>query len=435
MSKKNLLTTAIAMLSWVCVTYAQERVMSINELFSLCDKNSIGIEIAHATLKQATEGIEVAKSARLPQLEVSLSASFIGDGHVIDRNFGDAMKAEIPHFGNSFSLKASQVVYAGGAIDAGIKAAKLQKMIAAQSLEVTRQNIRFMMLGNYLELYKLQNQTKVYRKNIEQTEILVEHIKARYNEGVALNNDVTRYELQLEQLRLALSEVESAINIMNYNITSTLDLPASTVIIPDSTLLDEHIPITTCNDWQQMANESPKIQIAELELKVRQEKERTAKAGRMPQIALVAENNLNGPITIEIPSIDKNFNYWFVGIGVRYDIASLWKSNRRIRTEKAGTLRAQHSVDLAREESDIAVNSAFTGLRQSFERMRTQEKSVTLAKENYNVVNNRYLNGLALVTEMIDASNSCLSAELQLVNAQINIIYSYYNLQRAAGTL
>ena len=67
--------------------------------------------------------------------------------------------------------------------------------------------------------------------------------------------------------------------------------------------------------------------------------------------------------------------------------------------------------------------------------MRTQEKSVALATENYNVINNRYLNGLALVTEMIDASNSCLSAELQLVNAQINIIYSYYNLQRAAGTL
>lgn len=409
--------------------------MSISELFSLCDNNSTGIEMAHATLVQATEGVEVAKSARMPQLEASLSASFLGDGYVIDRNFGDAMKAEIPHFGNSFSLKASQVIYAGGAIDAGIREAELQKEIAAQSLNATRQNIRFMVLGNYLELYKLQNQAKVYRKDIEQTGILVEHIKARYNEGVALSNDVTRYELQLEQLRLALSEVESAISIMNYNITSTLGLPASTVIVPDSTLLEEHIPSTTCNDWQQMAGKSPKMQIAELNLQVQQEKERAVKAGRMPQIALVAENNFNGPITIEIPAIDKNFNYWFVGVGVRYDIASLWKSNRKIRTQRAGTLRAQHNAELAREETDIAVNSAFTGLQQAFERMRTQEKSVTLATENYNVVSNRYANGLALVTEMIDASNSRLSAELQLVNARINIIYSYYNLQRAAGTL
>lgn len=427
--------TACAMLLWAYEARAQERVMSVDELFELCDNNSISMEMARATLEQATEGIEVARSAKLPDVEVSLSASFLGNGYVIDRNFGDVMKADMPHFGNNFSIKASQVIYAGGAIDAGIKQAQLQREIAAQGLESTRQNIRFMVLGNYLELYKLRNQAKVYLKNIEQTELLVEHIKARYKEGVALSNDVTRYELQLEQLRLALSEVESAVGIMNYNITSTLDLPSSMVIVPDSTLLDKHIPLAGSAGWQLMAGESPRMQIADLTLKMQQEKERAVKAGRLPQIAIVAENHFNGPITIEVPAIDKNFNYWFVGVGLRYDIASLWKGNRKIRAEKAGSVRAQHNLELAREEMDIAVNSAYIGLQQAFERMHTQEKSVVLATENYNVVNNRYLNGLALVTEMIDASNSRLSAELQLVNARINIIYSYYSLQRAAGTL
>ena len=427
--------TACAMLLWAYEARAQECVMSVDELFELCDNNSISMEMARATLEQATEGIEVARSAKLPDVEVSLSASFLGNGYVIDRNFGDVMKADMPHFGNNFSLKASQVIYAGGAIDAGIKQAQLQREIAVQGLESTRQNIRFMVLGNYIELYKLRNQAKVYLKNIEQTELLVEHIKARYKEGVALSNDVTRYELQLEQLRLALSEVESAVGIMNYNITSTLDLPSSMVIVPDSALLDMHIPLAGSAGWQLMAGESPRMQIAALTLKMQQEKARAVKAGRLPQIAIVAENHFDGPITIEVPAIDKNFNYWFVGVGLRYDIASLWKSNRKIRAEKAGTVRAQHNLELAREEMDIAVNSAYIGLQQAFERMRTQEKSVVLATENYNVVNNRYLNGLALVTEMIDASNSRLSAELQLVNARINIIYSYYSLQRAAGAL
>lgn len=427
--------TACAMLLWAYEVRAQECVMSVDELFELCDNNSISMEMARATLEQATEGIEVARSAKLPDVEVSLSASFLGNGYVIDRNFGDVMKTDMPHFGNNFSLKASQVIYAGGAIDAGIKQAQLQREIAVQGLESTRQNIRFMVLGNYIELYKLRNQAKVYLKNIEQTELLVEHIKARYKEGVALSNDVTRYELQLEQLRLALSEVESAVGIMNYNITSTLDLPSSMVIVPDSALLDMHIPLAGSAGWQLMTGESPRMQIAGLTLKMQQEKERAVKAGRLPQIAIVAENHFDGPITIEVPAIDKNFNYWFVGVGLRYDIASLWKSNRKIRAEKAGTVRAQHNLELAREEMDIAVNSAYIGLQQAFERMRTQEKSVVLATENYNVVNNRYLNGLALVTEMIDASNSRLSAELQLVNARINIIYSYYSLQRAAGAL
>lgn len=423
------------MLLWVCGVYAQERVLSIDELFSLCDSNSRSVEVARATLKQATEGIEVAKSARLPQVETSLSVSFLGNGYVVDRDFGDVTKADMPHFGNNFALKASQVIYAGGAISAGIRQAELQKEIACQGLEATRQNIRFMLLGSYLELFKLHNQAKVYRRNIEQTELLVEHAKARYNEGVAINSDITRYELRLEQLKLALSDVEGGISIMNYNITATLALPSSTVIIPDSTIVGSLVPVAACDEWQHLAKENPKMQIAGLNLKMQQEKEREVRAGLLPQIALVAENHFDGPITIEVPAIDRNFNYWFVGIGLRYDISSLWKSNRKVRTERAGTLRAQHNVELADEENRIAVNSAFVGLKLSYERLRTQEKSVALAAENYAVVNNRYLNGLALVTEMIDAGNAYLETELRLVNEQINIIYNHYNLRRTAGTL
>ena len=51
------------------------------------------------------------------------------------------------------------------------------------------------------------------------------------------------------------------------------------------------------------------------------------------------------------------------------------------------------------------------------------------------MVNNRYLNQLALVTDMVDASNIKLNAELQEVNAQINIAYTYYNIMYVAGNI
>ena len=50
-------------------------------------------------------------------------------------------------------------------------------------------------------------------------------------------------------------------------------------------------------------------------------------------------------------------------------------------------------------------------------------------------MNNRYLNDLALITDMLDASNSKLNAELQLVNAQINILFNLYKLKKTAGCL
>lgn len=73
--------------------------------------------------------------------------------------------------------------------------------------------------------------------------------------------------------------------------------------------------------------------------------------------------------------------------------------------------------------------------KQSFVELRTQQKSVELAQQNYQVVNNRYLNQLALITDMIDASNIKLNAELQEVNARINIAYTYYNVRYVAGNI
>ena len=58
-----------------------------------------------------------------------------------------------------------------------------------------------------------------------------------------------------------------------------------------------------------------------------------------------------------------------------------------------------------------------------------------LATQNYDVINNRYDNGLALVTDMVDAANQRLDAQLRLVNSRINVLLNYYNLKFLSGTL
>ena len=54
---------------------------------------------------------------------------------------------------------------------------------------------------------------------------------------------------------------------------------------------------------------------------------------------------------------------------------------------------------------------------------------------NYSVISNRYQNGLALVTDMVDAANQRLDAQLALVNSRIKVLFNYYNLKYITGTL
>jgi outer membrane protein TolC len=60
---------------------------------------------------------------------------------------------------------------------------------------------------------------------------------------------------------------------------------------------------------------------------------------------------------------------------------------------------------------------------------------VELATQNYRIIQNRYTEGLALITDMVDAANVKLDAELALVNARINVIYNYYQLKYISNTL
>ena len=66
---------------------------------------------------------------------------------------------------------------------------------------------------------------------------------------------------------------------------------------------------------------------------------------------------------------------------------------------------------------------------------RGSKLSVRQAEENYRIMQNRYLNQLAILTDLLDANSVRLNVELQLVTARTRVIYTYYQLQKACGRL
>ena len=156
---------------------------------------------------------------------------------------------------------------------------------------------------------------------------------------------------------------------------------------------------------------------------------------RLPKISLVAAEHLDGPITIEVPVLDNNFNYWYVGVGLKYSISSLFKNNRKVKQARLNVRKAQEQHELAQEQVENAVQAGYVNFMTSFTDLRTQENSVKLANENYAVTDNRYKNEMALLTDMLDASNMKLSADLALVNARINVIYNFYKMKYLTHTL
>ena len=437
MSKKKrligLLYIAVLCSQGLC---AQTRQMGIEELFRLADEQSKSIQTYRTGKEAAEEALKAAKVQRLPDVNMSLSASYWGNGKLWDRDFGNAMTIDMPHFGNNFALEAQQVVYAGGAISSGIRQAELGKLLAELDLQKNVQEIRFLLVGHYLNLYKLDNQIKVLQKNMELTDEVIANMKARREQGTVLKNDITRYELQKEQLNLQLTRVEDARKIVNHQLVTTLHLPEDTEIAPDTSLLDRQILTLTEEDWQDMAEANNIfLKQAQATIQLNEQKVKQERSERLPHISIVAAEHLDGPITIEVPVLDNNFNYWYIGIGVKYNLSSLFKNNRKLKQARLNVRQAQEQRQLAQEQIENAVQEGYVNFLTAFTDLRTQENSVRLADENYHVTDNRYKNEMALLTDMLDASNMKLTADLGLVDARINILYNYYKMKYITHTL
>lgn len=405
-------------------------------LFDLADQNNRDLKILEYNENIALESVNDEKKQLLPSLDASLSISYNGDGIVFDRDFSKSMHAPIPDFGNNFVVEASQVIYAGGAIRNSIELAKLNHSIAKLNKEEIRQNIRFAITGYYLEILKLNNQHRILEQNIIQTKALLEQMKAKYEQGTMLSNNVTRYELQLQSLELTMVQVKNRITITNNELVKMLQLPKGAKLKLEDSAVKELLESLNNYNWQERAlDNSPVIKQHVVKIEQSKRNEKLVNSDELPQVFAFAGNNLNGPITIEIPAINKNFNYWYVGIGVKYNIASLYKSKSKKNKARLATHLTIENSEKVKEDLSNDVEDALINYNEAIKNYETQLKNVELASENYTIIKNRYLNDLVLITEMLDAENSKLDAELKATNAQINIIFHYYQLKKLTGTI
>lgn len=420
----------------VSVVNGQTRLLRMDELFQLADRYSKSINVHALAVEEAKQAIRVAHNEQLPTIQAAMEFKYIGDGCMTDRNFSNGVHADMPHYGNSFIVKASQVVYAGGRISRSIEQAELKHQVSEQEYLKNRQDIRFLLLGYYLDLYQLKNQELVYQKNIEQTRLLVKDMQAAYRQGTALKSDITRYELQLQNLQLGLTATTNQMDVLNHRLTTTLGLDPKIQLLPDTTTLRKlTVSVQKEEFWQMEAKASPQMQIAGLQVELGKNRQNQIRSERRPHISLVAANDLTGPILVEVPPLDKNFTYWYAGVGISYNFDALFKSKRKLKQAKLYTRKMEAEQELMAEKLDHDIHKAYVDLKEAYIRLRTQEKSLQLAHENFHIVRQRYLNGLALITDMLDASNTQLDTELQLANDQIEILYQYYLLKKITGTL
>ena len=413
----------------------QERTITIKELFELTKENHPNLKVSKTDIAIAKQDVEVAKNAQLPTLNAALQGYYLGDAHIIDKDFSNSTRVDMPHFGNTFSIDASQLIWKGGMVKNGIKAQSLKEELTELNYQSNEQSIKLLVLGYYLDLYQLLNQKSVYQQNIQLAEQRLQNINKFYNQGMVTRNDVIRGELQLSNLKLALQVVENNRQILNKQLTTALGLSENTQIVPDETILSNVPKALLMEDYRAFAQNHPTILMTKKAVDIYETSEKITRAEMMPSLSAFAGNQLARPITTSTPALDLYTNGWSAGLSLNFNIDALYKTPKKIKQVRFEKDKAIAQANEAEQMIDVAVNAAYIKYNEAVTQNNTLETNKELSDENYRIMNSKYNNQLAILLDLIDASNQKLDAELQFANSEISIVYAYYKLLKESGNL
>ena len=410
---------------------AQPRVFTLDELLSVADTCSAPLRASRlAADASRAEQEAVDRRVLTPDVRLDAAVGYLGNGYGWGRDSSYSFTVPIPHFSTRFGVEAQQVVFSGGAARAARQQAAQGARLASLDAAQRRQEVRLQLVGLYLDLFRLQCQASVLDSNVARTRRLVDDIRALHESGVALKNDLTRNELRLSELLQQRASVADELRVVGRQAATLAGLGPTAVVLPDSSFLHALPQPTLYVDSLALSLQVAQAQVALAEARLRQ-----SRASLWPSLAVVAQDRLEGPVTIDITPYDINYNYWFVGLSLNYNLSALWKSRSGMRAERLrleeSRLRRQYAADVHRSERD----AASIRLAEAERRCATRRQSVALARENYELVYRRYLSDVARLIDLLDAADVRLRAELDLVSARADVAYQHYVLQYVAGRL
>lgn len=414
----------------------EKKQLTLDEAVQLGIQNSKNLKIDAAKIEEATADLLEAKNRQLPDLKVSGSYMRLTNAKVDLKFLGESgasgngeMAAPKSVFLGQANL--SMPLYAGGKIKYGIESAKYLVEAAKLSTESDKITIAYNVAQAYNNLFKASQSIRVLEENLVASEKRDETFLKMENNGLIARNDRLKANLQTSNIELQLLEAKNNYNIANINMDLLLGLPESTELEIDPDYIKEIQDTKPVDYYLTEAQQNRKdLQALEQQRKAAVLGTKAAKAENYPTVALTG-----GYVAADAPKFITIYNAVNVGVGVSYNLANLWKQNSSLKQSQAREKQLEATNELLNDNIKLEVNREYQNADYSKQRIAVFEKSAIQANENYRITKNKFDNGLATMTELLEADAAQISANVGVINAKADAALAYRKLLQTTGTL
>lgn len=441
MNNKILLLLSVFFVGLQQVNAQQKTSMSLHDAVAMALEKSDEVSLANAKTTTKKYELQGVKNNRYPDLKVSgqymrLTNADIKQGSVLnssEENTTTTTAKKEPAKVDQLMLGQANLslpIFSGFKLKNSIKASeKLYQAESANSV-YTKEATALQVIEYYAQLYKTQKAVELFRESLKRSQQRVTDFTALEQNGLIARNDLLKSQLQVSKIQLSLDDAEKDLRLINYRLIALLKLPAETQIEVSPANIDANLFNNAVKSESEALQSRKDLQAVQLLGQAADANIKVAKAGYYPSLALSG-----GYIALDLNNVITVKNAMNVGVGLSYNLSSIFKNGAEVKAAKSKALEAQTQAAILTDRIKTEIMKAQEEYNLSVKQDKVYNESVVQATENYRIVKDKYDNGLADTNDLLEADVDQLGAQVNQANAKANVALKYYELLNASGQL
>jgi outer membrane protein TolC len=416
--------------------------MTLEQAIALGRTSSRSLKISAARADAAVAKAGEAETALLPGLRFSGSYLRVSDGAFTLSVAGTPLlKNPPPVVVNNyvFRLGLQQPLFTGFRLSNSAKAAEYQAQAGILQRDMDDADLVLGVTSAYWSLYQALQMQKYVDENVVRLESYQADTERLLKAGLATRNDLLKVQVQLATARVTQIDARNDVQLAQLNLNNVIGQPLETTVIPSSdpqALMDTDTPEQgsrmsdlTSRAWEQRKD----LHAVSLLAEAARAGVNAARGAYWPQIDLLAAYNYNQPNSRYQPITNAFYSNWEIGVQLQMDV---WNWGRTARqTEQAEAVVSQNEQQLAQLKDNITleVRRASLTLGRSREKLGVARLAVDQAEENRRMTTDRYRNGIATSSDLLDAEVALLQSKTNFTGAVVEYALAKARLERAIG--
>lgn len=444
---KNLTAVRIVTILFFALTstnlLAQSETLTLKDAITYALENQSEAKKAKLQVEKGEYEIQEVRSRALPQISANgnLTHNPIIQTTVIDGSgFGAPGTTIQAAFGQKWTSSAgvtlNQAIY-DQSVFIGLKAAKTTREFYQINAQLTEEQIIERVANAYYQVYVTRQNLNVLDNNLKNTNKVKDIIKGQFNNGLAKKIDLDRILVRISNIETQRQQTLNSVDLQENALKFYMGMPIETKI---------SIPQTEFEVTPQVLSEAPNTtsRTEYLLLKKNEQlleyQKKSIKAGYYPTLSLTGSYNYlgQGP---EIPWFKKPVDgvYWsdYAAIGLNLHIPIFTGFGTRAKVRQAENDLEAIKVDLeaTKLSLDLDYENAKKQIENSLISINNQKENALLAQEVLDNTNNNYIQGLASLTDLLDAENELVVAQNNYTTALLDYKLAEVQLIKSKGEL